>query len=175
MSIKKMLARPVIIFFATIIFFAGEARASQAVYDVDDPGNSPYRSSVQNLSCKSNRLCTLYFQGAGSTTNNRIVVKHVSCGFGPVGPNVTPVQANLVNGGQAKGAPVMTNYLPIIFNALDFSTTPAQSSYVVSEETTAVFTSNETPLIYVQLSDPTTSNSATFVTCSLTGYVARPQ
>jgi hypothetical protein len=88
---------------------------------------------------------------------------------------VTPVQANLVNGGQAKGAPVMTNYLPIIFNALDLSTTPAQSSYVVSDETTAVFTSNETPLIYVQLSDPTTSSSATFVTCSLTGYVARPQ
>jgi hypothetical protein len=175
MSLKKTPARLVIFLLATSVVCAGPARATQAVYNVDDPGNSPYRSSVQNQSCKSNSLCTLYFQGAGSTTNNRIVVKHVSCGFGPVGPNVTPVQANLVNYGQAKNAPVMTNYLPIIFNALDLSTNPAQSSYIVSEETTAIFISTETPVIFAQLSDPTGSSSSTFVSCSLTGYIARPQ
>jgi hypothetical protein len=171
----KIPGRLAIFLLALCVPYAAQVRAAQLIYDIDNPGNAPYRSSVQNQSCKSNALCTLYFQGAGSTTSNRLVVKHVSCGFGPVGPNVTPVQANLVNYGQAKGAPVMTNYLPIIFNALDLSTNPAQSSYVVSEETTAIFLSNETPVIFVQLSDPTGSASSTFVTCSLTGYIARPQ
>jgi hypothetical protein len=153
---------------------AGQARAAAtAVYDLDNPGNAPYRASIQNQSCKSNALCTFYFPTSGAS--NRLVVTRVSCGFGPVGPNVTPIQANLVNSGQAKDAPVMTNYMVIIFNGLDFSQNPPQSNYVISEQTTAIFLSNETPAIFVQLSDPTGSKSATFVTCSLVGYIARPQ
>jgi hypothetical protein len=169
--ISRILAAAI---FATAAFAtlghatAARAAAPTATYNIDDPGNSPYRHTTQRTTPCPGIECILEFPAP--PPGWRLVVTHVSCDAATGAAPTTVVAASLTSiVGTNEGD--ISDYLPVTLQG----TKGSISLYNANAQTAMVYQPGERPAVVFFAGTFSGKLNIGIAACTVLGYAAKIQ